>query len=519
MEVCYMEACYVEVKKKMSKSMKKVRILPFIWVMLLWLGFGACQTRIDDEPPTSYSSGESAVEVSVLSSPATRSAEYGTPDESVIDNLDILLFDSAGKFVCWRTTFKVNGKLRTTLPIGEDYDACFLANCRPFIEKMLPDKAAVDRYVGKADWEVFRQELVDMDPQRLLQDDASFTSLPMWGILEKQEVKDQVINYWPLLTLTRSVASVDIYVAADIADFALEDATLYHVPDKGFLGNVPGNIIDYQAQDASSPADMATSVTLESDAYDATGRSISNRLYLYDNDTENETANRRHTRLVIGAGYKGTKYYYPIDFEDTGADKLIKIIRNRKYVFNIHSVSGPGYTDKETAAEQPPIHLNVNIIEWNMTEGQMGSGGNYYLWTEKREITLYRETNSTAVIGMKSNILSEVIMLSFRTDANGAATALANGIQNNRFKVKLINDAEGYPIQLKATALGDFDTDTAAANSDTVVLLSGRIRLEIKLSRYNQGKNDWELDGDIDVDFDASGALSHLPNRYNYNKN
>lgn len=480
----------------MSKRMKRVLILPFIWV-----GLWSCQTKIDDESPTSYSSGESAVEVAVSSSPATRSVEYGTPDENVIDDLDVLLFDSAGKFVCWRTTFKVNGKLRTTLPIGKDYDAYFLANCRSSIEKMLPNKAVMDQYGGKADWEVFRQELVDINPQRLLQDDASFTSLPMWGILKKQEVKDNVINYWPLLTLTRSVASVDIYAAADIEYFTLQDATLYYVPNKGFLGNTPDNIIDDQAQEAYSPADMATTVTLESNSYNTARRSISNKLYLYDNDTETETINRKHTRLVIGAEYKGTKYYYPIDFEDTEADKLIKITRNKKYVFNINSVSGPGYTDKETAAEQPPIHLNVNIVEWNMTEGQMGSSGNYYLWTEKREVILYRDTNSTVTIGMKSNILSEVITLAFQTDINGTATTLTNGIQNNRFKVELINDAKGYPAQLKVTALGDFDTNTASANSDTVVLLSGRIRLEIKLSRYNLGKNDWELDGDIDVDF------------------
>lgn len=477
--------------------MKRLFILPIILA-----GFWSCQTKIDDDSPTLHSSGESDVEVTIVTNPATRSAGYSTPDENIIDNLDILLFDSNGKFVCWRTTFKVNGKLRTTLPIGKDYDAYFLANCRTFIEKMLPNEAAIIQYKEKADWEVFRNELVDSDPHRLLQGDNSFTSLPMWGILKKQEVKDYVINYWPLLTLTRSVASVDVYVTTDIDNFGLKDATLYYVPNKGFVGNMPDNIIDNQAQEAYSPTDMETSLTLESNSYNTTERSIANKLYLYDNDTESGTVNKRYTRLVIGAEYNGTKYYYPIDFEDSEADKFIKIIRNKKYVFNINSASGPGYTDKETAAEQPSIHLNVNVVEWNMTEGQMGSSGNYYLWTEKREVVLYRETNSTVSIGIKSNILSDVITLAFKTDLNGATTALANGIQNNRFKVELINDADGYPIGLRVTALGDFDANTASANSDTVVLLSGRIRLEIQLSRYNIGQNDWELDNDINVDLE-----------------
>ena len=239
---------------------------------------------------------------------------------------------------------------------------------------------------------------------------------------------------------------------------------------------------------------------MESDSYNSTNRSIANKLYLYDNDTENATADKKHTRLVIGAEYKGTKGYYPVDFEDTDADKLIKIIRNKKYVFNINSADGPGYADKETAASQPSVHINVNIIEWDMTEGQMGASGNYYLWTEKREAVLYRKANSAVTISMKSNILSEAITMAFKTDLNGPATNIANGIRNNRFEALFVNDADGYPAGLKITALGDYDKNSAGTNSDTIVLLSGRIRLEIQIHLYNQGQNDWELDGDISTD-------------------
>lgn len=311
-------------------------------------GLWSCQSRIEDETPITYASDESEVEITVAADRTPRNVASATPDENIIDNLDILLFDSNGKFICWRATFKINGKLRTTLPVGKDYNAYFLANCRSFIGEMLPDKATEKQYRQQADWEVFRKTLVDANPQRLLQENTAFISLPMWGMLKKQDVNDRVINYWPLLSLTRSVASVDVYVANGIDYFILKDITLFHVPDKGFLGNVPANVTDGQALEASSPADMQTGLTLESDSYNSTNRSIANKLYLYDNDTENATADKKHTRLVIGAEYKGTKGYYPVDFEDTDADKLIKIIRNKKYVFNINSADGPGYADKET---------------------------------------------------------------------------------------------------------------------------------------------------------------------------
>lgn len=477
--------------------MKKSFILSILCTLA---GAWSCQSKIGDDFPDTPTPDESEVEVSIVASTATRSISSATPDENSIDNLDVLLFGSDGKFVCWRSTFQVNGKLRTTLPIGKDYDAYFLANCRPFIGQMLPDEATEARYKQTADWETFRKKLVDTDPQRLLQESAAFTGLPMWGVLKQQEVNAHVINYWPPLSLTRSVASVDVHVNESVDNFVLKDATLYYVPDKGFLGNIPDNIVDSQAQEPSSPEDMQTILTLESDSYDASDRSIANKLYLYDNDTENETASKRHTRLVIGGEYNGTKYYYPVDFEDPYADKLIPIIRNKKYVFNINSADGAGYTDKETAAVQPSVHLNVNVVEWDMTEGQMGVSGNYYLWTEKREAVLYRKANSTVTIGLKSNILPEAIALSFKTDANGAAAAFTNGIRNNRFEAELINGADSYPAGLKVTALGDFDKESGSANSDTVVLLSGRIRLEIQIYLYDHGRNDWELDGDMSVD-------------------
>lgn len=183
----------------------------------------------------------------------------------------------------------------------------------------------------------------------------------MWGMLKKQDVNDRVINYWPLLSLTRSVASVDVYVANGIDYFILKDITLFHVPDKGLLGNVPANVTDGQALEASSPADMQTGLTLESDSYNSTDRSIANKLYLYDNDTENETADKKHTRLVIGAEYKGTKGYYPVDFEDTDADKLIKSYGTRStYSISILPTVRDIRIRKQPPASLPSISMSTS---------------------------------------------------------------------------------------------------------------------------------------------------------------
>ena len=137
-------------------SMRKLFILPM--TIIIWLVGNSCQkTTADNEPPINPVLRESEVEIPIITSAQTRTFYTSVPDENTIENLDILLFDSQGKFLCWLTTFKINGKLRTTLPVGTGYDAYFLANCRSFIEKILPDEATIDAYKGNIESQTLRK--------------------------------------------------------------------------------------------------------------------------------------------------------------------------------------------------------------------------------------------------------------------------------------------------------------------------------------------------------------------------
>lgn len=117
-------------------------------------GLWSCQSRIEDETPITYASDESEVEITVAADRTPRNVPSATPDENIIDNLDILLFDSNGKFICWRATFKINGKLRTTLPVGKDYDAYFLVIAVASSGKCFPIKPRKNntgsRRIGKS---------------------------------------------------------------------------------------------------------------------------------------------------------------------------------------------------------------------------------------------------------------------------------------------------------------------------------------------------------------------------------
>ena len=52
-------------------------------------GLWSCQSRIEDETPITYASDESEVEITVAADRTPRNVPSATPDENIIDNLDI----------------------------------------------------------------------------------------------------------------------------------------------------------------------------------------------------------------------------------------------------------------------------------------------------------------------------------------------------------------------------------------------------------------------------------------------
>ena len=52
-------------------------------------GLWSCQSRIEDEIPITYASDESEVEITVAADRTPRNVASATPDENIIDNLDI----------------------------------------------------------------------------------------------------------------------------------------------------------------------------------------------------------------------------------------------------------------------------------------------------------------------------------------------------------------------------------------------------------------------------------------------
>ena len=473
-------------------------------ILALAAFFPSCiNDRFADRKP--QEAGEQEVEITLLGEVATRAETEGTPEERIVETLDLLVFD-AGGFKLWRSAYKVNDNFRVTLPICDNIDVYFIANCRAFVTALYD----ANGMTTGSTWEAIRLKLVDTGGDRFVTADEAdpFVRLPMWGRLLDQNVEDVPINKWASIYLLRAVASVDVYVDPAVGNFTMNDLYLYFTPDRGFFAPVAANYNEaakkvYKAQ---SPAGMQTTKTLYSDQYDATGKAIANKLYLYDNDTNSTNRTllpdktRRHTRLVVGGEYESKTYYYPIDFAAPTGDSLDMMTRNWKYVFTINSVSSRGYEDPDTASTEPMVGIDVNVVNWNVDdESDFYVSGSYYLGLERRVAYLTRKVGSTDLVPVRSNLLSDVIKLEFDAgSANGTTVTTAEGdISNDRFKVEKIKDASGYITGLKVTAKGAYDAVTASKNTDKVILTSGRIRVEITIVQQAGDTVDWEWGGDI----------------------
>lgn len=435
--------------------------------------------------------GEQFVEVSLHDrhNPATRAS---IAEEDIVEYLDLLVF-KADQFLYWRSAYKTNDHFRATLAVDEGIDVHFIANARNMITTLHES----GEIVAGMSWEQIRQKLVDTEPVRLKYTDPSEIRLPMWGLMQNQNVQDIPVNNWGSLYLVRSVASVDVLVNEEMNDFlfTLEDIYLYFAPKKGFLAP---SLTNYDAFGhtviaSESPADMQTMLTLYSNAYDANNQSIANKLYLYDNDTDESNRTqlpdktRRNTRLVVGGTHKGKKYYWPVDFE--AGDNLDKVTRNWKYIFQINSVSSAGYADPETASTEPSIGMNVNIVKWNeKEENEFFVSSSYYVGiTGSRDVVLYSEQGSSYTLDIRSNIKASQISLDFADTHNGATVRHSGEVYNDRFKVETIADAEDNLTGLIVTALQDYNDQSGAeeSNLDRVIFTAGRIEFDLSITQLN----------------------------------
>jgi len=500
----------------------------YIFITIILTGL-ACTKTVHD--PVEEVHPDKEVEIHITTSrPATRSGvpDFGNEKERRIDELDLLVFKE-DRFQYSRRAYKISeGMYKVTLKVDNaPLTAQAFANCRSLLESWENRGGHDDK-----PWSQIQAELTDNQPSRLVSDEGEI--LPMWGHTAGT-VSETHVTGWNTVLLLRSVASVDAYIEQNdqTKDFILTDAHLYYAPNAGYLASAPQGDGTYLPL---SPPGMQTILnTLRAGSVvqmvveNAQGQTVSKdalagQLYLYDNDTEPSgiSATRKFTRLILAGYYEQpdpvylpggpevdqrTKSYYPLDFVYPSG-QFRPLIRNRKYVFNVTKVTGPGYGSLEEAADEYPIHMNVDIIEWNQEEVEIGVQGKYYLSMERKHARLWRNAGSSDRLNLTYRILDdspgESFALRFTTDTNGSQTSPDTGnpnrtiIMNDYFRVTLLHDSQYDKADFIVESLQDY---TAGHEADEVRVRFRDLEFYIVINQLNYREEDWSDGGELPIDF------------------
>ena len=512
-------------------------------ILLIALGVTISACTIQEIKLNPGGEGSKEVEISISTSGSQTRApldgedtDAGDTNENTIGELDLLVFDQSG-YLYRREAYKLNtgvNNYRATLKeTDEELTLYLLANCRA----ILTDWEENGNKGTGDNWSDIHAELVDKNPARLV-NSSDFQPLPMSSAVPATVTLSKTTAPTKIqgtISLLRSVSSFDVYVDADsekTADFDFTDLFVYYAANQGHVGAIaktpPTNPAQYLV-----PSAMTTSLH----SVEATGvmratsvkeyatpegdfKGIAYQMYVYENDNIAITsATKRPTRVIIAGYYKQTgdpaswvKSYYPIDVTYDATGLYRPLIRNWKYEFKVTAVNGPGCGTLVEASTSQNADLNIDIIEWNKDDVEIGATGKYYVSMERKYVTLWRDALAHDELSLTYRYLDGLsnndFAIDFKTDANGTqvktgpttdAGVITTTIENDQFRVimKQTPGTAGGSVAFEVIALHAYDP---AHCTETVVVTYRNLEFEIAISQMDSSEEDWKNGGTIPGD-------------------
>ncbi|MDR3141878.1 MAG: BACON domain-containing protein [Tannerellaceae bacterium] len=416
---------------------------------LLWILFlVACSDEypVGPEPPAPPV-GEQEVSIKITF-PGSEQAGTKSPvtyaitaeDENSVNSLDIFAFASGGdnvppsddKFL-YRvnvpgskiqnisgTTGMTKEVITSLRRLPQKQRFIFVAN--------LPSSISLDNLTEGV---TTQQEIVDQlkfdgSPWRSAQTSGSYTPIPMWG-----QKKDSIlINSNSSLDLgkvylIRSMAKVDISVAAGIPGFDVKGVYVCNSSDSGYIA--PDK--DQWGEQIITKTNATFKRTETPARYEFLPGSGSNILeytiYVPETDSliVNGTDSVKPAYLVVEAEYNRTLNYYRVDF---ARERVYHpLLRNHRYLINIIGAK-EGYQSLEEALKAPMSDFNFSLLldgSENVNE-VVYLGDQYMLGIEVSEVL---SDWDKPWIGKSPNEATDPYLLSVYTTYSGGWQATLSG--------------------------------------------------------------------------------------------
>ncbi len=338
----------------------------------------ACSMELKNEPsvelpPKPAPSGGNEVETKIsvtipggFSVMDTRA--LSAEQEAAIEEAEVLIFDSAGKFV--KKAQVASSEIEST---GATASMTVKVPSGPHLVTVLVNAADIVSAAAPAKDEMYGDivsRLTSTLDSRLFP--SADDTIPMWGEKEVDFKQNTTVK----VDLCRSVARIDIGVGAwnkdtgrwnglgsdgSLINFRITE--IYVISPSREWALVPETTV---STDKLSVAESKTGFRYSGADITTEGSvtSTSRSIYIPEVTIVGTNYDER-TALVIGGQYGGSDQttYYRVDFNNT-QDGLLDIERNELYRFSIARVSGAGFPSVETAYAAQSGNIDASIIDW-----------------------------------------------------------------------------------------------------------------------------------------------------------
>ena len=292
-------------------------------------------------------------------------------------------------------------------------------------------------------------------------------------------------NVYGSITSEPSAATVP---NTDVGKFGLEDLKYEEGTDNDFTDSTPPAGVTWSPEETNAR------------------RMLTRACYVFE--TKNAGAEFDAAACVIVGGYYGedkTPTYYRIDFATPNIQNGVQnkpqpgdrfdLLRNKVYVVNITSVSGPGKNTPEEALKSDETKMTAEVQEWNQnnTVGDITTDGVYTLSVDKSELQYYTDGTPEEIV-VKTDydgVLGSGWTLEAKAEKADEQQTFENALllydsKGNQIPVADFAGSKGTTtLRIGMTELPDEKGQTAYLNGKLIVK-SGRMQVQILVRQTSQ---------------------------------
>lgn len=351
---------------------------------------------------------------------------------------------------------------------------------------------------------------------------SSPSSMAMWGRAAGPLVPSQS-NPKLSVPLLRSVARVDVSLAAEVSDFILDEVQVWKPNDA--LSLMP-ELSAYVAADpkVSAPSVPAGAAPLADNwVYTVQDNRIDYSTYIPEADVlmggEGVPGDANHTNrcaLVVGGRYPDAQSpvtYYRIDFKQGGAEpsgKLMDVLRNHRYNVRITQVLGRGEESPTLAYEARTAEITAEVIPWTDNNQDIVFDGANWASVGRKRMDFGDGMGAEELLSLLSSVKPSQWSMQFSLP-DGTPTSVESrdqSVKGRYFEVVKPHDLPeespeqgGYLTVRTLQALPEYSDDSQTTKNTTLherlTVRIGKLELVVDLYQHPYSDTEWDDGGDI----------------------